>query len=132
MCEEFLRTQLRPHVFLRLLTPALGWWMHCPRAWLGWAWPGLSDPPPDTSPVRDQRPRPDMHALPRRRPPPASGPAGPLVAGVRLSVTALSYDGQFVVSLLGDDKCPICRFSPWAYAPHSRITFKPASRLPED
>ena len=59
-------------------------------------------------------------------------PLVPLVAGVRLSLTALSYDGQFVVSLLGDDKCPICRFSPWAYAPHSRITFKPASRLPED
>jgi hypothetical protein len=31
-----------------------------------------------------------------------------------------------------DDLCPICRFSPWAYAPHSRITFKPASRPPED
>jgi WS/DGAT/MGAT family acyltransferase len=30
-------------------------------------------------------------------------PLAPLVAGVRLSVTALSYDGQFVVSLLGDD-----------------------------
>jgi diacylglycerol O-acyltransferase len=27
-CEVFLRTQLRPHGFLRLLTPALGWWMH--------------------------------------------------------------------------------------------------------
>jgi hypothetical protein len=26
----------------------------------------------------------------------------PLVAGVRLSVTALSYDGRFVVSLLAD------------------------------
>ena len=26
-CEVFLRTQLRPHGFLRLLTPALGWWM---------------------------------------------------------------------------------------------------------
>jgi WS/DGAT/MGAT family acyltransferase len=31
-------------------------------------------------------------------------PLAPLVAGVRLSVTALSYDGQFVVSLLGDDR----------------------------
>jgi diacylglycerol O-acyltransferase len=30
-------------------------------------------------------------------------PIAPLVAGVRLSVTALSYDGQFVVSLLADD-----------------------------
>jgi diacylglycerol O-acyltransferase / wax synthase len=30
-------------------------------------------------------------------------PLAPLVAGVRLSVTALSYDGQFVVSLLADD-----------------------------
>jgi hypothetical protein len=29
-------------------------------------------------------------------------PVAPLVAGVRLSVTALSYDGRFVVSLLGD------------------------------
>jgi hypothetical protein len=29
-------------------------------------------------------------------------PLAPLVAGVRLSVTALSYDGQFAVSLLGD------------------------------
>jgi len=30
-------------------------------------------------------------------------PLAPLVAGVRLSVTALSYNGQFVVSLLADD-----------------------------
>jgi len=30
-------------------------------------------------------------------------PLAPLVAGVRLSVTALSYDGQFAVSLLGDN-----------------------------
>jgi diacylglycerol O-acyltransferase len=30
-------------------------------------------------------------------------PLAPLVAGVRLSVTALSYDGRFVVSLLADD-----------------------------
>src|SRR6185437_13058465 len=30
-------------------------------------------------------------------------PLAPLVAGVRLSVTALSYDGQFVVTLLADD-----------------------------
>jgi hypothetical protein len=30
-------------------------------------------------------------------------PIAPLVAGVRLSVTALFYDGQFVVSLLADD-----------------------------
>ena len=30
-------------------------------------------------------------------------PLAPLVAGVRLSVTALSYDGQFVVSLLAAD-----------------------------
>jgi diacylglycerol O-acyltransferase len=30
-------------------------------------------------------------------------PVAPLVAGVRLSGTALSYDGQLVVSLLGDD-----------------------------
>jgi hypothetical protein len=30
-------------------------------------------------------------------------PLAPLVAGVRLSVTALSYDGQFAVSLLADD-----------------------------
>jgi diacylglycerol O-acyltransferase len=29
-------------------------------------------------------------------------PLAPLVAGVRLSVTALSYDGQFAVSLLAD------------------------------
>ena len=30
-------------------------------------------------------------------------PLAPLVAGVRLSVTALSFDGQFVVTLLADD-----------------------------
>ena len=30
-------------------------------------------------------------------------PISPLVAGLRLSVTALSYDGQFAVSLLGDN-----------------------------
>jgi diacylglycerol O-acyltransferase len=30
-------------------------------------------------------------------------PLAPLVAGVRLSVTALSYDGQFAVTLLADD-----------------------------
>jgi Wax ester synthase/diacylglycerol acyltransferase catalytic domain/WS/DGAT C-terminal domain len=30
-------------------------------------------------------------------------PLAPLVAGVRLSVAALSYDGQFVVTLLADD-----------------------------
>jgi hypothetical protein len=33
-------------------------------------------------------------------------PLAPLVAGVRLSVTALSYDGQFGVSLLVDDNIP--------------------------
>jgi hypothetical protein len=33
-------------------------------------------------------------------------PLAPLVAGVRLSVTALSYDGQFVVSLLADNSMP--------------------------
>jgi diacylglycerol O-acyltransferase / wax synthase len=33
-------------------------------------------------------------------------PLAPLVAGVRLSVTALSYDGQFAVSLLADDSTP--------------------------
>ncbi len=33
-------------------------------------------------------------------------PLAPLVAGVRLSVTALSYDGQFAVSLLVDDNMP--------------------------
>jgi hypothetical protein len=33
-------------------------------------------------------------------------PLAPLVAGVRLSVTALSYDGQFAVSLLVDDSIP--------------------------
>jgi hypothetical protein len=33
-------------------------------------------------------------------------PLAPLVAGVRLSVTALSYDGQFAVSVLADDKMP--------------------------
>jgi WS/DGAT/MGAT family acyltransferase len=33
-------------------------------------------------------------------------PLAPLVAGVRLSVTALSYDGQFGVSLLADDNMP--------------------------
>jgi diacylglycerol O-acyltransferase len=33
-------------------------------------------------------------------------PLAPLVAGVRLSVTALSYDGQFAVSLLADDSMP--------------------------
>jgi hypothetical protein len=33
-------------------------------------------------------------------------PLAPLVAGVRLSVTALSYDGQFAVSLLADDSLP--------------------------
>jgi hypothetical protein len=32
-----------------------------------------------------------------------SEPIGPLVAGVQLSVTALSYDGQLAVSLLGDN-----------------------------
>ena len=30
-------------------------------------------------------------------------PLAPLVAGVWLSVTALSYDGQFALSLLADD-----------------------------
>lgn len=33
-------------------------------------------------------------------------PLAPLVAGVRLSVTALSYDGQFMVSLLADENMP--------------------------
>jgi hypothetical protein len=33
-------------------------------------------------------------------------PLAPLVAGVRLSVTALSYNGQFAVSLLVDDSIP--------------------------
>ncbi len=33
-------------------------------------------------------------------------PLAPLVAGVRLSVTALSYDGQFAVSLLADNNMP--------------------------
>jgi len=33
-------------------------------------------------------------------------PLAPLVAGVRLSVTALSYGGQFAVSLLADDSMP--------------------------
>ena len=33
-------------------------------------------------------------------------PLAPLVAGVRLSVTALSYDSQFAVSLLADDSMP--------------------------
>jgi hypothetical protein len=33
-------------------------------------------------------------------------PLAPLVAGVRLSVTARSYDGQFAVSLLADDSMP--------------------------
>lgn len=33
-------------------------------------------------------------------------PLAPLVAGVRLSVTALSYDGQLAVSLLTDDNIP--------------------------
>jgi diacylglycerol O-acyltransferase / wax synthase len=33
-------------------------------------------------------------------------PFAPLVAGVRLSGTALSYDGQFAVSLLADDNMP--------------------------
>jgi len=33
-------------------------------------------------------------------------PLAPLVAGVRLSVTALSYDGQFAVSLFADDSMP--------------------------
>ena len=33
-------------------------------------------------------------------------PLAPLVAGVRLSVTALSYDGQFAVSLLADENMP--------------------------
>lgn len=33
-------------------------------------------------------------------------PLAPLVAGVRLSVTALSYDGQFEVSLLADNNMP--------------------------
>ena len=33
-------------------------------------------------------------------------PLAPLVAGVRLSVTALSYDSQFAVSLLVDDSIP--------------------------
>ena len=32
-----------------------------------------------------------------------AAPLAPLVAGVRLSVTALSYDGQLAISLLGDD-----------------------------
>ena len=46
-------------------------------------------------------------------------PLAPLVAGVRLSVTALSYDGQFAVSLLGDNNMvdmPVLR----GYAPRSR------------
>jgi WS/DGAT C-terminal domain len=42
-------------------------------------------------------------------------PLAPLVAGVRLSVTALSYDGQFAVSLLADDNMPVCLFSQRAY-----------------
>jgi hypothetical protein len=33
-------------------------------------------------------------------------PLAPLVAGVRLSVTALSYDGQLALSLLVDDNLP--------------------------
>jgi hypothetical protein len=33
-------------------------------------------------------------------------PLAPLVAGVRLSVTAMSYDGQFAVSLLADNNMP--------------------------
>ena len=33
-------------------------------------------------------------------------PLAPLVAGVRLSVTALSYDGRFAVSLLADESMP--------------------------
>jgi diacylglycerol O-acyltransferase / wax synthase len=33
-------------------------------------------------------------------------PLAPLVAGVRLSVTALSYDGQFALSLLADNNLP--------------------------
>ncbi len=33
-------------------------------------------------------------------------PLAPLVAGVRLSVTAMSYDGQFAVSLLVDNNMP--------------------------
>jgi hypothetical protein len=33
-------------------------------------------------------------------------PLAPLVAGVKLSVTALSYNGQFAVSLLVDDSIP--------------------------
>jgi diacylglycerol O-acyltransferase / wax synthase len=33
-------------------------------------------------------------------------PLAPLVAGVRLSVTALSYDGQFAVFLLADNNMP--------------------------
>jgi diacylglycerol O-acyltransferase / wax synthase len=38
-------------------------------------------------------------------------PLAPLVGGVRLSVTALSYDGQFAVSLLADGNMPICQSS---------------------
>jgi diacylglycerol O-acyltransferase len=35
-----------------------------------------------------------------------AAPLAPLVAGVRLSVTALSYDGQFAISLLADNNMP--------------------------
>jgi hypothetical protein len=47
-------------------------------------------------------------------------PLAPLVAGVRLSVTGLSYDGQSVVSLLADDNMPDLRFWQPAYARRSR------------
>jgi hypothetical protein len=32
-----------------------------------------------------------------------------------MSVTALSYDGQFALSLLADNNLPTCRFSQPAY-----------------
>src|SRR5207249_1358003 len=76
----------------------------CPPVWLGWVWLGPGGPQPVMS-IRNVTNVPG--------PPSAlycagarlleAVPLAPLVAGVRLSVTALSYDGQFAVSLLGDN-----------------------------
>jgi hypothetical protein len=80
---------------------------HCPLAWRGWAWPGPNDPPPATSTLYVTNvpgPASTLYFAGARLL--QAVPLAPLVAGVRLSVTALSYDGQFAVSLLADDNMP--------------------------
>ena len=57
-----------------------------------------------------------------------SSAARPLVAGVRLSVTALSYDGQLALSLLVDDNLPDLPILAAACGPHSRVMSRVAPR----